>query len=191
MPLENCDTKTKILMATAEIIGREKNLNLTVREIASRAKVNVASINYYFGSKGKLLEEVETHLLNNVRLVYPDLENKALPTEERIINWANSLIKNLIDYPGIIYLIGTRVLERENTSLDLYLSLLETDITPLVEKLGQDSRDDETKFKVLQLISGIVYPVLILSSESGASGINIADDGVRKKYIASLVESLK
>ena len=135
MSPEKSDTRTKILETAAEIIGREKNLNLTIREIAGRAGVNLASVNYYFGSKEKLFEEVEMQLMENIRLIYTNLENRSLPIKERLINWADNLIKNLIDYPGIIYLIGTRVLERENTSLNIYLGLLETDITPLVREL--------------------------------------------------------
>ncbi|NMD43626.1 MAG: helix-turn-helix transcriptional regulator, partial [Firmicutes bacterium] len=44
-------------MKTAvEIIGREGNLNVTIREIAERAAVNIAAINYHFSSKENLIE---------------------------------------------------------------------------------------------------------------------------------------
>ncbi len=190
MALEKSDTRNKILDTAAEIIGREKNLNLTIREIAGRAGVNLASVNYYFGSKEKLLEEVEMQLMENIRQIYTNLENKSLPIKERLINWADKLIKNLIDYPGIIYLIGTRVLERENTSLNFYLGLLETDITPLVRELTGLRNDEEVKYKVLQLISGIVYPALIISSDNEASGIDITEDTIRRKYVTALVTSI-
>lgn len=185
------DTKTKILETAAEIVGREKNLNLTIREIAKRAGVNLASVNYYFGSKKNLLEEVEKRLMENVRLVYTDLENKALPIKNRLVNWADSLIKNMIDYPGIIYLIGTRVLKRDNTIFNVYLRILETDITPLVKEFTGLSADEEIKYKVLQLISGIIYPALIISSENEASALDLRDDDTRKKYVTALVKSLE
>ncbi len=190
MTEESNETKVRILETAAEIIGREKNLNLTIREIANRANVNIASINYYFGSKEKLLEEVELLLLENIRKIYAKLDNPKLAVRERLNNWADNLIKHLIDYPGIIYLIGTRVLERESTCLNIYLGLLETAIMPLVKELsGSDAK--EARFKVLNLISGIVYPVLIYSSESETAVIDISNDQTRKEYVRSLVNGIE
>jgi len=188
---EKNDTKSKIIEAAAEIIGRERNLNLTIREIANRAGVNIASVNYYFGSKDNLLSEVEMLLMEKIRQIYTGLENNSLSTREKLINWADNLIKHLIDYPGIIYLIGTRVLERENTCLNIYLNLLETDLTPLVKELTGVKDETIAGFKVLHLISGIVYPILIFSSESETAVIDIGNANTRKKYVRSLVVSIE
>lgn len=191
MAEEKNDTKSKIIEAAAEIIGRERNLNLTIREIANRAGVNIASVNYYFGSKDNLLSEVEMLLMEKIRQIYTGLENNSLSTREKLINWADNLIKHLIDYPGIIYLIGTRVLERENTCLNIYLNLLETDLTPLVKELTGVKDETIAGFKVLHLISGIVYPILIFSSESETAVIDIGNANTRKKYVRSLVVSIE
>jgi len=188
---ERSDPRAKILEAAAEIIGKERNLNLTIREIANRAEVNIASVNYYFGSKEKLVDEVEMLLMDNIRKIYTTLNSSTLPVKDRLISWADNLIKHLIDYPGIIYLIGTRVLERENTSLNVYLSLLETDIMPLVKELANVEDHEKAGFKVLTLISGIVYPVLIFSSENETAGVDISDALTRKGYVASLVAGIE
>lgn len=183
------ETRIKILEAAADLVGRERNLSLTIREIARRAGVNIASVNYYFGSKEKLLEEVEQLLMNNIRGIYAGLNNSELPVRERLVTWADQLIRHLVDYPGIIYLIGTRVIERENTCLNVYLGLLETDIMPLVKELsGLDDR--KAGFRVLTLISGVVYPVLIYSSDNQTAGIDISNDQLRREYIETLVEGL-
>ena len=51
-------TKLRILEATQELI-REKGVeSASVREIAKRAEVNVASINYYFSKKENLMGEI-------------------------------------------------------------------------------------------------------------------------------------
>lgn len=191
MAEEKNDTRSKILETAAEIIGRERNLNLTIREIANRAEVNIASVNYYFGSKENLLSEVEMLLMEKIRQIYTGLDDNSLPTREKLINWADNLIKHLIDYPGIIYLIGTRVLERENTCLNIYLNLLETDLTPLVKELTGVKDETIAGFKVLHLISGIVYPILIFSSDSETAVIDIGNDDTRKKYVRSLVTSIE
>jgi len=185
------DARSRILEAAAEIIGKDRNLNLTVREIAGRADVNVASINYYFRSKDKLLDEVELLLMEKIHTIYKNLNDASIDIRERLINWGNNLIKHLIDYPGIIYLIGTRVLERESASINRYLNLMETDLAPLVKELTGIEDDGIAGFKVLHLISGVVYPILIFSGSDQSAGIDISDDDTRKKYIASLVRSIE
>jgi TetR/AcrR family transcriptional regulator, regulator of cefoperazone and chloramphenicol sensitivity len=185
------DTRTRILEAAAEIIGRERNLNLTIREVAARADVNIASINYHFRSKENLLSEVEMLLMENIGHVYTHLGDPGANTATRLINWANNLIKHLIDYPGIIYLIGTRILEKEQTGINQYLSLMDRDLAPLVKELAGIDDDDIVAFKVLQLISGVVYPVLITSSSDEAAGINISDEKTRLEYVSLLIASIK
>ena len=191
MTEDKADTRSRILEAAAEIIGKERNLNLTIREIATRAEVNLASINYHFQSKENLLDQVELMLMDNIRHIYTNLNDATVSPRERLINWANSLIKHLIDYPGIIYLIGTRILERENTCINQYLNLMETDLAPLIKELTGIKDDSIAGFNVLHLISGVVYPILIFSSTDEHSVININNETTRKEYVTSLVASLE
>ena len=51
-------TKEKLLKAAEELFFEIGYDNISVRQIASKADVNLASINYYFGGKQKLLGEV-------------------------------------------------------------------------------------------------------------------------------------
>jgi hypothetical protein len=44
---------------------------------------------------------------------------------------------------------------------------------------------------VLQLISGVVYPILITSSSDEAAGINISDEKTRLEYVSLLVASIR
>lgn len=50
--------KDRIIFAAIECIEKDGIQAVTTRKIASEADVNVAAINYYFGSKDKLLDEV-------------------------------------------------------------------------------------------------------------------------------------
>jgi TetR/AcrR family transcriptional regulator, regulator of cefoperazone and chloramphenicol sensitivity len=188
---DKSDTRTRILETAAEIIGKERNLNLTIREVAARADVNIASINYHFRSKENLLSEVEMLLMENIGHIYTHLGDPEANTATRLINWANNLIKHLIDYPGIIYLIGTRIIEKEQTGINQYLSLMDRDLAPLVKELASIDDDNIVAFKVLQLISGVVYPILITSSSDEAAGINISDEKTRLAYVSLLVASIR
>ncbi len=50
--------RTSILDAAEELFAREGASAVTLRSIAAAAVVNVAAVNYYFGSKEKLFEEM-------------------------------------------------------------------------------------------------------------------------------------
>lgn len=52
---DSSDTRSKIISVAIDLIGRHSNLNITTREIAKKANVNLAAINYYFRSKENLL----------------------------------------------------------------------------------------------------------------------------------------
>jgi AcrR family transcriptional regulator len=189
---EKLDTRSRIMKAAVEMIGREGNLGVTIREIADKAGVNIAAINYHFSSKENLLEEVEHFTMEQTTLIYDCLLEEGKGPRERLIKWANELMSYLIDYPGIIYMIGTRVLQSDNKGAGLadYLSVSDNRLNPAVRELTGISDEGLLSFKALQLISGVVYPTLIYSGTKKALGRIISSERVRKKYLASLVDSL-
>ena len=192
MGTEKTDTRSRIMKTAVEMIGREGNLNVTIREIAEKAGVNIAAINYYFSSKENLIEEVERVTVEQTQLIYNRLLDESKSPRERLITWADELMSYLIDYPGIIYRIGTRVLQSDNKSdgLSDYLSISDTRLNPVVGELTGVGEENLLSFKVLQLISGVVYPTLIYSGTKKALGRIISSERVRKEYLAGLIDSL-
>ena len=51
-------TKQRILDAAEELFARHGFTGASLRQVTSRAKVNLAAVNYHFGSKDNLIEEV-------------------------------------------------------------------------------------------------------------------------------------
>lgn len=64
MTNEMTDKKKKILQCASELLNT--NGNMTIREISKMSGVNVASINYYFGGKEQLMNEIEKNLLHRI-----------------------------------------------------------------------------------------------------------------------------
>lgn len=186
------DTRTKIIEATAEIMGRESNLNLTIRDIAARAGVNIASINYHFQSKENLMEEVEHVLLKKAGLVYGLLHREGESPGERLIQWGDGLMKFLLEYPGTIYMIVTRVLvsNRVSDGLTGYLNMLNESLVPVIGELTGEEDDETLNYKAMQVMSGVVYPVLLHSGTGKSFFPAISSDTERRSYLSLLVSSL-
>lgn len=189
---EKTDTRSRIMEAAVEAIGREGNLNVTIREIAERAGVNIAAINYHFSSKENLIAEVERVTMEKVQQVYNLLADESKSPRERLVDWAEGLMIYLIDYPGIIYMIGSRVLQSDNKSAGLagYLSVSDTRLNPAVRELTGIMDEKLLSFKALQLLSGVVYPTLIYSGTKKALGKIISNQQVRREYLEMLINSL-
>ena len=186
------DTRSKIMKTAVEIIGREGNLNVTIREIAERAAVNIAAINYHFSSKENLIEEVERVTMEQIQLIYNRLTDAGRTPRERLMAWADELMRYLIDYPGVIYMIGARILQSENKSAGLaeYLSTADIRLNPVVQELTGINDQKLLSFKALQLLSGVAYPTLIYSGTKKALGQIISSERVRQSYLSTLIDSL-
>ncbi|HET8555086.1 MAG TPA: TetR/AcrR family transcriptional regulator [Rhodanobacteraceae bacterium] len=71
MPPSHFSTKERILDAAEELFARRGFDGASLRQLTSDAGVNLASVNYHFGSKDKLIEEVfrrRLDILNGQRL---------------------------------------------------------------------------------------------------------------------------
>ncbi len=77
------DSKEKILVAACELIAHNGFHQVTHQEICTRAEVNSALINYYYGSKDKLYEAVWKHSFELISAArFSDLDE--LPCEEQL-----------------------------------------------------------------------------------------------------------
>lgn len=63
MTTEEQSIRERIFLATLSCIERDGINSMTVRGIAQEAKVNTAAINYYFGTKARLVDQVLTQTL--------------------------------------------------------------------------------------------------------------------------------
>lgn len=84
-PVYRSMTSEKILSAARELF-EEKGFDLSsVREIATKADVNVALINYHFGSKENLLLAVMEQSVDNTRLKLNDINQSSSTPVEKLL----------------------------------------------------------------------------------------------------------
>lgn len=64
-------TRDRLIEAAGQLFAEKGFADTTVKDITDRASANVAAVNYYFGDKEKLYEEVILYIFNYMRQNFP------------------------------------------------------------------------------------------------------------------------
>jgi AcrR family transcriptional regulator len=198
MGSEVLDTKSKILQEAIDIVGLKGEF--TIREVAEKAGVNIASINYYFGNKNNLLKETENYYADLLyKAQFEILSENSLDPREKLTRWAKSLIGFMFRNPALIGLI-VNILNEDKSYNPLFVQkiYLNKELQNTIESLIKESSGIESEkvlnYKYLQIFSGILGPVIsrVVSSTFG-EGKSVFDiDGQEDldEYIEILISGV-
>lgn len=161
-------TKEQIIEATRELLYEQGNV--TIKEISERAYVNVASINYHFGSKDKLVQIIIEQVIADLRKEILDaiMEDPLTTMDvEKIMTRLVDLIFNFVEnHTGIInYSILQMATQAESTNVLINLFLVDNQFTNTI--LGQlkmifpDTNDDQLFAKYIILFSSFIVPFFL------------------------------
>lgn len=192
MDFDKIDTKNRILYAALDLVGRQSKLNFTTREIAKKADVNLASINYYFRSKENLLNEIVQYFEKETNIVYQELCKNNIEPKIRIINWANKTMENLIEYPGILFMLATKLIKDKgnDSGVNSMVENLKINLQPTIKEYLKTEDNETVCFKATQVLSGVITPILIYHAAGRKLEFDITSKKTREKYISSLIDSL-
>jgi len=111
--------KREQIMVTALHLFAEKGFEGTsIRDIAEKASVNVAMVNYYFGSKEKLFENIVEHKSTTTRGILDEiLHNKDLSQIQKIEAVIDSYIERLFTHRIFHRLIHQELILNQRESL--------------------------------------------------------------------------
>lgn len=88
--------KERILSAAEELFAEKGFTGTSVRDISKRAKVNIAMINYYFGSKENLMKELATRNAAYAAGFLEDLVNRTeLTPYEKLKQWVSFYVDKI------------------------------------------------------------------------------------------------
>ncbi len=184
-------TKTKIINAVLETIADEGEQSVTVRGIAKKAGVNPGLVNYYFGAKQRLMSAAFKFVVSKNLAVFGILKDRSLPPDRRLVEFFSSFLVTLLRHPGIVKTQFSRLL---NGTFDIedYFLFIKDRILLLMAILSQVTGIRDRKMltmKMLQWMSAVIYPVMVLSSGSLSVKLpfDLREPEARKNYIELLV----
>ena len=143
------DTKERILNAAEHFFARDGFHNTSLRMITGRAKVNLAAVNYHFGSKEALLKEVfERRLIplnkirrENLERVRDDARKKGCKPNVRDV--MHAFIEPTFHFMAsgpeakdFIALIGRALSEPDDTVRNIFIHIMWSLFILLVEILA-------------------------------------------------------
>jgi AcrR family transcriptional regulator len=100
------DKKEIIITTAINLFGQKGFEGTSVREIAAGAEVNLAMINYYFGSKEKLFESIVEYKASYLKEVFEELvKNTSLSQIEKIDTVIDSYIDRMFQNPQFHHLL--------------------------------------------------------------------------------------
>ncbi|MDF2591013.1 MAG: transcriptional regulator, TetR family [Clostridia bacterium] len=186
-------TRDKILHATLKIIGKEGFQNITIKKIADMAEVNIAAVNYHFGSKTNVINEA-IKLLNDERTkCFGILEQKELPPLERLSGFLYSYVGSALEYPDVfrnfIYCAINNCLDNNENIVLLRKEGFEK-IRDTIIECGISMDNEVLMMKLVQVIGCVQFPILVGKQMEQMTGLDFNEDAIKDKYVDLMLISL-
>ena len=184
------DSEEKILDRALFLIGQTGSTKITIRSIAKEAGVNVAAVNYYFGSKDEMMRRVDEFYLKNTIETYAALDCDDFNDSQKILNWADAVMEYSLRYPGITILLKEKANKTDEMSKRIMqiTNEMNTKMFSILFRLIGGSEESFALNKII-FISSILQPLSDMHQALyPKEGFENSD--FRKKYITHLLEKV-
>ena len=196
MSKSSIKTKQKILDTATELFLKKGVDRVGVREIASKAGINLSLMNYYFQSKEKLFETIFDLLVKDKAELLRQILESDLSIEDKIRGYINTYIDILIDKPILVSFVMSVIhrnpdrIKTMGAILALYNSEKFCDHISAEAKAGRVRNVDPEQLYV-SIISLILFPFAIkelIADRNKFTAQQYADFVIeRKAHIVDLV----
>ncbi len=185
-------TKEKIIETTLELVGKSGITGLTTRQIARKSGVNVAALNYHFGSKDNLISEAFKYFKLQVELIFDALIDPTIPAKERlkifIIDYVNHLNKN----PGIPRALITMTISGNNLNPE-FLEMMSFGKDRFINTIAEITEIENEKLltmMAMRFFSCIIYPVLMGNYLENIFDFSYNNPEDREKYLDLVISDI-
>ncbi|WP_184189074.1 TetR/AcrR family transcriptional regulator [Paenibacillus sp. JGP012] len=173
---KNNETKEIILQTALEMIKQEGFEKITIRSIAQRSNTNVSLVNYYFGSKDKLISEVIQILLSGFQESFEVLDDLTLPPEQRLKRFLLHYVQGIEQYPELLSRVITMGanLFASQQEYGKFMRMTGFDkIKSLLKELTNEQDQDILMMIVMQVFGAVFMPALMRQTLEAGSGIEM------------------
>lgn len=165
--------------------------NVTVRKISTRADVNIAAVNYHFGSKDMVIDKALKYVTTQMKRVFTILKEKDQPADIRLSNFIQAYADTVYKYPDIVRYMIDQKIHHSNTPVE-YSEFLEHEGLHLIHQALQELHPDEDEsmlyMRTLQILSCISFPILMGTVVHQYSGLDLGNKSSRSMLIKLLTE---
>lgn len=193
MTFPSAPTRQKILLAAIDIVEKKGLQAATVRAIAEAAGVNLASINYHFRTKGKLLEEVQRKAVENLTdEMRAIIRDEKRDVRETLHDFLAYVMTGAVRFPNLskAHVQQTLLGGRYDTLFIRRLNELLGELSTKIQAAGLVKDMVRLNRNLTHAFSGVMFSALMPKMYKGFSGVNLEDDAARKAYIKSVVDDL-
>ena len=184
-----------ILDRTIHLIGKNGTTDVSVREIAREAGVNVAAVNYYFSSKDQMFAEMAARFLTGYLEVMRLLEEPGKSPEERLRQWSEVVMGHLASYPGLLSLME-RLMTTEPR--DPFGKALRDGMERALARVRQaldecfgPADEERQAFKLTMLTSALAGPFPHMTGRVAGRRSGLREPSARSRFIELLIEHLR
>jgi AcrR family transcriptional regulator len=183
--------KQKIVLATIECIEKEGINAVTIRSIGREANVNSAAINYYFGSKDKLIDEAFDHIQKDMMMDFAEIINKNEDVRKTIEDLLFYMLQGIVRYPNISRAIFYEAFI--NGKYDsVFVAKLNSMCQGIFNKVSKQegaSLEDSNKIATVQLIASSLFIGIFPRMFNNFLTIDFKDEETLKRYVEKAADT--
>lgn len=163
------DKHKHILEKAEELFAIKGYSGTSVRDIAQAAKVNLAMISYYFGSKEKLMETLFQERISLMKLkIETLLKNETLSSFQKVELMVDEYIEKVFDKQLFYKLMLCEMAQRKNRIVINYISDIKLNYANMMRELVKEGQQKK-KFKkdidimlLMNTMTGTVTQMIML-----------------------------
>lgn len=187
---KDLETRNKILKYTLELVQNEKDFSkITVRRIIAGAGVSLSAVNYHFGSKEKLINEVIStpirKFLSSQADPYADYKDDAIKKLKELVKLP---ARYLAENPNIsrISILNDMMYPIENDLTEQTINFL----IPAFKDAFPGRKEEEIKQELWNLISVLQTAFLRHHSFCKLTGVDFFNGKERNKFLEDYIDML-
>jgi AcrR family transcriptional regulator len=184
--------KENIVVATIECIEQKGIQAVTVRDIAERANINIAAVNYYFGSKETLLKEALTYsLYSSLTQNYEEIVQANPDPYAMIKAFFKEIFQGSLQWPNVTksHIYGPIIDNNYQGVFIEWLNDTADELTAKVKTLNTMKMDTETlKLALVQMLSVVLLWSLMPDLFSRFLGFDFRDSQKQDRFLDLLFE---